>query len=64
MSTYHFGVPGTLVWITHILFGLYFVNIGYKTLNKKPLKQIDALVLIITGVVMSLYHAHIWLLDR
>ena len=30
---YHFGVPGILIWLTHILTGLYFVYLGYS-MNK------------------------------
>lgn len=60
MTRYHFKVPSKVIWISHILMGLFFVYISYLTLNKKIPSQINSLVLMNLGVLGSLYHAHIW----
>ena len=57
---YHFNVPGIFVWISHILLGTFLIYNGYMILNKKPLSQIESLVLIIIGSIGILYHIHLW----
>lgn len=57
---YHFGVSGIVIWLSHILMGIFFAYIGYLTLNKKQLPQIISLILIILGVLAFLYHLHLW----
>ncbi len=56
---YSFGVPSIAIWSVHILTGLYFLWLGYQILNIPKLKP-HALVLIILGAVMILYHFHLW----
>lgn len=57
---YHFGVPGLLIWLTHILSGLLLVFVGYSNLNKKYVNTIISLILIVAGVLASTYHLHLW----
>ena len=57
---YHFGVSNELIWISHILIGIFLVYVGYQVLNNKPLHQIVSLALIVTGVLAALYHLHLW----
>ena len=45
--TYHFGVPCSTVWLSHILMG------------KKVDKWI-AISLVVIGVLAALYHSHLW----
>ena len=59
-DNYHFGLPGHLIWILHIILGLLITYIGYRTLNNKNINQILALILIVMGVLAIVYHAHIW----
>ena len=58
---YHFNLPGIVVWLTHLILGVYFLFIGYTLLNKKSIGQINSLILIVLGILMFLYHGHIWL---
>jgi hypothetical protein len=53
---YHFGVPGVVIWITHILLGFYFMFLGYKLIDK--LRK-HGLILISLGVLMAAYHSHL-----
>ena len=57
---YHFGVPGFVVWITHILSGILLIYVGYTNLNEKHVDKITSLILIISGSLASLYHLHLW----
>ena len=57
---YSLGVPGALIWATHILLGVYFVYLGYILSSNKM--RIHSLVLFSLGVVMASYHAHLWFL--
>ena len=63
MDKYHFGVPGVAVWLSHILSGLLLVYVGYMTLNKKSIPQVISIILIVTGCLAGLYHAHIWFIN-
>ena len=58
---YHFGVPGFIVWIQHILLGIVLFYIGYNGLSSGKVTKNMCLLLIITGVLAILYHGHIWL---
>lgn len=60
MYKYHFGIPGTIIWSTHIVMGLFFAYIGYRLLNKQPIGQAEALTLMFLGMLAFLYHAHLW----
>jgi len=61
---YHFNVSGEFIWIIHILVGLYFIYLGYKSLNKIPIGQISSIILLLLGCIMILYHAHIWYIHK
>ena len=63
MSEYHFGVPGIAIWLSHILFGLYFIYLGYK-LNSMEEYKIHGLVLFSVGILMLAYHAHLWFFEE
>ena len=57
VKSYSFGVPKVAIWTTHILTGLYFLYLGSLILNKY---QLHAIILIVFGVLMILYHGHLW----
>jgi hypothetical protein len=59
-DVYHFGVPGTAVWSMHILFGLFFIYIGYLIQEGKSVNKFIGTGLIVMGSLMMLYHAHLW----
>lgn len=56
---YHFGISGLVIWITHILLGLYFIFLGYNLIDKV---RKHGLILISLGVLMTAYHSHLLLL--
>ena len=39
MKSYHFNVPGYVIWTTHILVGLLFLYTGYTTYQKQKLPE-------------------------
>lgn len=59
MSEYHFGVSGEMVWMGHIVLGLYFLYLGYL-LTKKQDVLYHGVTLIVFGVMMASYHSHLW----
>ena len=59
-DTYHYGVPGKLIWISHILYGLFFIYLGYRLLENKPINKYISILLIVMGVMAILYHSHLW----
>ena len=58
MKAYHFGVPATAIWSSHILIGLYFLYLGYIMINTKF--KPHGVILIILGALMTAYHTHLW----
>lgn len=60
MKTYHFGLPGQLIWSVHIVFGLFLAYVGSELMANRPLDRRIPQVLLMVGVIMALYHAHIW----
>lgn len=63
MNEYHFKVPGWMIWIFHIVFGMFLTYVGYQVLNNKPVHEFIALALIVIGVMAMTYHAHIWFVN-
>lgn len=59
MFEYHYGIPGFLIWIFHIIIGLVLFYLGYKIINNQPISQFYALTLIVTGTLAIAYHAHL-----
>jgi hypothetical protein len=59
-QTYHYGVPAKLIWTSHILFGLFFIYLGYRLLENKPINKYISILLIVMGVMAILYHSHLW----
>ena len=56
---YHFGMSGYYLDISYF-YGQFFSYLGYLTLNKKDIGQINSLILIVIGVLGALYHLHLW----
>ena len=59
-KTYHFGVPAMLVWVSHILMGIFFLYLGYLIVEGKKLDKWLGILLLLIGVIAALYHVHIW----
>ncbi len=59
MSQYRFGIPGIVIWSFHILLGLWFIYIGRKALNDGIMTKNTALIILVVGVLATIYHVHI-----
>ena len=57
---YHFGIPGFLIWITHIIIGIFLAYVGYKIVFNKRINNNIGLLLLVVGVMAAIYHGHIW----
>ena len=60
---YSFGVPGLIIWVSHIAIGLFLLYIGRMALNGDKLSRNIALSLAILGALATTYHLHIMLYD-
>ena len=45
MTTYNYGVPGVVIWLLHILMGLWFLYAGRMVLNNGNLKALESVTL-------------------
>jgi len=59
---YSYGFQGYVIWTTHILVGSILAYIGYHITYNLPLNSNWGLFLLVTGVLMAFYHAHLWYL--
>lgn len=59
-DTYSFGMPKALIWLVHIIIGIYFIYLGNQLQNVVDFEMHGTIVLVI-GIVMVLYHLFIWL---
>lgn len=58
---YHYGLPSQVVWVSHILLGIFYIYLGYLILEQKQiLNKYYGVVLIVLGVLAFLYHSHLW----
>ena len=58
---YRFGVPRTLVYIFHIIVGMWIVYVGYLLTRNRPLGNVHRALLLIAGIVSLTYHLVLWL---
>ena len=59
MFTYNFGVPGPVIWTTHIIIGLFLFYAGYQLYQKKSLTPVMTVTILVLGALAALYHAHL-----
>lgn len=64
LTTYSYGVPGLLIWITHIILGIYLIYLGAQIVNRKLPSLWTGVILIILGILPLLYHLHLLILSR
>ena len=60
---YSYGIPGTAIWATHLLIGLFLLYVGHATLNHQPIYQTVSVILMILGSIVILYHGHLMYLN-
>lgn len=63
MFEYHYNVPGILIWFFHIAIGFILFYLGYEIINHKPISQVSAFILIVTGTLAMAYHTHLMFLS-
>ena len=65
-DSYHYNISGPVIWIFHILLGIFLVYIGYVSIDGPYIRLPNYVYisLIVIGVLAALYHAHIWLTDK
>tara|TARA_E500000178_G_scaffold161209_1_gene160911 strand:- start:120 stop:506 length:387 start_codon:yes stop_codon:yes gene_type:complete len=54
-DTYHFGIKGYIVHITHILIGLWLIYIGYEKIKEREIYEYNYYGLTILGIILLLY---------
>ena len=59
-TNYSFGMANEVIWLSHILMGLFFVYIGYELIMHKKIPEYLALVIVVLGAMGGLYHLHLW----
>lgn len=64
IHTYSFGIPGPVIWITHLLVAALLIYIGYNLINKRPIPSNIGIILVVLGSLAALYHLHLWYLNR
>ena len=63
-GTYHFGVSSEIIWLSHLLMGLFFIYVGYEIILKRKISLPVSLTLVVLGATGALYHAHLWYESR
>lgn len=53
---YHFGVPNAVIYMSHIVTGLYLMYVGWTLNQKKELDRYSPYLLMVLGTVSMLYH--------
>ena len=61
---YHFGVPGWLIWLFHIMLGIVMAYIGYEEMNDRRVDKNFYLGFFVLGVLAPIYHLHLWSVVR
>jgi hypothetical protein len=62
-AMYHFGLPGNVVWASHIIMGIFFIYVGYLLIEGKKINKWVSISFIVIGVLAAIYHAHLWYLS-
>ncbi len=63
-DSYHYNVSGPIIWISHIIFGIFLTYFGYTSLKNKRFPDWIYISFIVIGILALLYHSHIWLTDK
>ena len=56
-------LPDELIWISHIIMGLFFIYVGYSVLVRKQLAPYISVSVVVLGALAILYHSHLWYID-
>lgn len=70
---YSYGLPRRMIWSMHITVGIIFIllaslYLGYQDSNEPEILtkigEATAIIIIILGPLMILYHSHLWFLFK
>lgn len=59
MTTYSFGMPGLVIWLFHIIIGVFLFHAGYQLMTKRALSDPSVTGLIVLGALAVTYHTHL-----
>tara|TARA_B100001769_G_C21931163_1_gene501840 strand:+ start:212 stop:589 length:378 start_codon:yes stop_codon:yes gene_type:complete len=59
-KTYHYNIPKILIYIIHILFGIWLMYLGYKLTQKEKLLPYEKIILITLGTIVIVYQLWLW----
>ena len=60
MRTYNYALSMNLVHSIHLIFGSWMIWLGYLYLKGINVSNIENIILVILGVIMSLYQSWLW----
>jgi len=60
-KTYHYNVPKILVYLVHIIVGIYLAYLGYTLTQGKKMARYAKIILITLGIVVILYQSWLWI---
>ena len=60
-KTYHYNIPKILVYLVHILVGIYLAYLGYTLTQGKKIPRYAKIILITLGSVVILYQSWLWI---
>jgi len=60
-KTYHYNVPKILVYLVHILVGIYLAYLGYTLTQGKKIPHYAKIILITLGAVVILSQSWLWI---
>ncbi len=63
-ESYHYGISGPVIWLSHIIIGLFLTYFGYVSMKNVKLPDYVYISVIVIGVLAILYHTHIWITDK
>ena len=61
MTTYSFGISGLVIWLFHIIIGIFLFYSGFQLMTKKSLNDLSITGLIVLGALAVTYHTHLLL---
>ena len=58
-DTYHYNVPGIVIHVIHLIFGVWLAYIGYKKITNQSISDYNYPILIGLGSLVIVYFIHL-----
>ena len=58
-DTYHYNVPGIVIHMIHLIFGIWLAYIGYKKITNQSISDYNYPILIGLGSLVIVYFIHL-----